>query len=57
MKHLKLQIIPQYGFQAGVFTESIENALKAARTIEAGSVIINRQPHSELTICHLEVLK
>ncbi len=34
----------KYGLQAGVFTGSIENALKAARTIEAGSVIINRQP-------------
>ena len=33
----------QYGLQAGVFTGSIENALKAARIIEAGSVIINRQ--------------
>jgi lactaldehyde dehydrogenase len=34
----------QYGLQAGVFTESIENALKAARVIEAGSVMINKQP-------------
>jgi lactaldehyde dehydrogenase len=34
----------QYGLQAGVFTESIENALKAAKVIEAGSIIINRQP-------------
>ncbi len=33
----------KYGLQAGVFTRSIENALKAARKIEAGSVIINRQ--------------
>jgi lactaldehyde dehydrogenase len=33
----------QYGLQAGIFTKSIENALKAAREIEAGSVIINRQ--------------
>jgi lactaldehyde dehydrogenase len=33
----------QYGLQAGVFTESIENALKAAKVIEAGSIIINRQ--------------
>ena len=33
----------QYGLQAGVFTKSIENALKAARVIDAGSVIINRQ--------------
>ena len=57
MKHLKLQIIPNRGLQAGVFTGSIENALKAARTIEAGSVIINRQPTSEQTICHSEGLK
>jgi lactaldehyde dehydrogenase len=33
----------QYGLQAGVFTRSIENALKAIKVIEAGSVIINRQ--------------
>ncbi len=33
----------QYGLQAGIFTKSIDNALKAAREIEAGSVIINRQ--------------
>ena len=33
----------QYGLQAGVFTGSIENALKAAKVIEAGSIIINRQ--------------
>ena len=33
----------QYGLQAGVFTRSIENALKAAKLIEAGSIIINRQ--------------
>jgi lactaldehyde dehydrogenase len=34
----------EYGLQAGVFTGSIETALKAAKFIEAGSVIINRQP-------------
>ena len=33
----------QYGLQAGVFTGSINNALKAARVIDAGSVIINKQ--------------
>lgn len=33
-----------YGLQAGVFTNSVENALKAARTIEAGGVMINKQP-------------
>ncbi len=32
----------QYGLQAGVFTGSIENAMKAAKTIEAGSIMINR---------------
>lgn len=34
----------QYGLQAGVFTRSIENAKKAVRGIEAGSVLINKQP-------------
>ena len=34
----------EYGLQAGVFTESIETAFKATKVIEAGSVIINRQP-------------
>ena len=34
----------EYGLQAGVFTGSIKTALKAAKVIEAGSVIINRQP-------------
>lgn len=33
----------QYGLQAGVFTKSIENAMQAAKTIEAGSVMINKQ--------------
>lgn len=33
----------QYGLQASIFTENIGKALKAAQTIEAGSVIINRQ--------------
>ncbi len=32
----------QFGLQAGVFTESIENAKKAIKTIEAGTVLINR---------------
>ena len=32
-----------YGLQAGVFTSSIENAKKAVRGIEAGSVLINKQ--------------
>jgi len=33
-----------YGLQAGVFTESIEQAKKAVHRIEAGSVLINKQP-------------
>ncbi len=33
----------KYGLQAGVFTSSVENALKAARVIEAGGVMINKQ--------------
>jgi lactaldehyde dehydrogenase len=33
-----------YGLQAGVFTESIDHAKKAVRMIEAGSVLINKQP-------------
>jgi lactaldehyde dehydrogenase len=33
----------QYGLQASIFTENIHNALKAAREIEAGSVMINKQ--------------
>ncbi|MFA0834692.1 MAG: lactaldehyde dehydrogenase [Methanobacterium formicicum] len=32
-----------YGLQAGVFTSNIENAKKAVREIEAGSVLINKQ--------------
>jgi lactaldehyde dehydrogenase len=34
----------QYGLQAGVFTNSVENALKAAKVIEAGGIMINKQP-------------
>jgi lactaldehyde dehydrogenase len=33
----------KYGLQAGVFTQNIENAKKAAKQIEAGSVLINKQ--------------
>lgn len=33
-----------YGLQAGVFTGSIDSAKKAVRMIEAGSVLINKQP-------------
>jgi lactaldehyde dehydrogenase len=33
-----------YGLQAGVFTSSIGNAKKAVKEIEAGSVLINKQP-------------
>ena len=34
----------EYGLQAGVFTNSLENALAAFETIEAGGVIINDVP-------------
>lgn len=40
---LKIANNTQYGLQASVFTENIGKALEAAKTIEAGSVIINRQ--------------
>lgn len=33
----------EFGLQAGVFTESMKNALKCANEIEAGSVFINKQ--------------
>ena len=33
----------QYGLQAGVFTESIRNALRCANEIDAGSVLINKE--------------
>lgn len=33
----------RYGLQASIFTENIRHALKAAREIEAGSVMINKQ--------------
>ncbi len=33
-----------YGLQAGVFTQNIAKAKKAVREIEAGSVLINKQP-------------
>lgn len=33
----------QYGLQAGVFTESIENAKKAMKSIDSGTVLINKQ--------------
>lgn len=32
-----------YGLQAGIFTSSIENAKRAVREIESGSVLINKQ--------------
>ncbi len=34
----------KFGLQAGVFTRSIENGLKAARTLEFGGVLINEVP-------------
>ncbi|MCK9150338.1 lactaldehyde dehydrogenase [Methanobacterium alcaliphilum] len=33
----------QYGLQAGIYTENIHHALKAAKEIDAGSVMINKQ--------------
>jgi lactaldehyde dehydrogenase len=33
----------KYGLQAGIFTNNINNAIKAAKVIEAGSVMINKQ--------------
>ena len=33
-----------YGLQAGIFTSNINNALKAVKEIEAGGVIVNKQP-------------
>lgn len=33
----------QYGLQAGVFTENINNALKCVNEIDAGSVLINKE--------------
>jgi len=33
----------EFGLQAGIFTESMKNALKCANEIEAGSVFINKQ--------------
>jgi lactaldehyde dehydrogenase len=34
----------KYGLQAGLFTDSMKNALKAIKLIESGGVMINRQP-------------
>jgi lactaldehyde dehydrogenase len=33
----------QFGLQAGIFTNDINKALKAAKAIETGSVVINKQ--------------
>ncbi len=33
----------RYGLQAGIFTDNIKSALKAAKKIDAGSIIINKQ--------------
>ena len=33
----------RYGLQASIFTENINNALKAVQDIEAGSVMVNKQ--------------
>jgi lactaldehyde dehydrogenase len=41
---IKIANNTRYGLQAGVFTRSIKNAKRAARGIEAGTVLINKQP-------------
>jgi lactaldehyde dehydrogenase len=38
----------KYGLQAGVFTQNIEMAKQAVKEIEAGSVLINKQPTTRL---------
>jgi len=40
---LKVANDTKYGLQAGIFTQNIKNALKAAEILEAGSVLINKQ--------------
>ena len=34
----------QYGLQAGVFTQDINRAKRAVKNIEAGTVLVNKQP-------------
>ncbi len=34
----------KYGLQAGIFTNNVNNAMKAVKEIEAGGVIVNKQP-------------
>ncbi len=34
----------KYGLHAGIFTNNINNALKAVKEIEAGGVVVNKQP-------------
>ncbi len=40
---IKIANNTKYGLQASIFTNDINKALKAAKSIEAGSVIINKQ--------------
>jgi lactaldehyde dehydrogenase len=40
----KMANYTKYGLQAGIFTQNINRAKKAVRNIEAGSVLINKQP-------------
>ncbi|MDR2544599.1 MAG: aldehyde dehydrogenase family protein [Methanobrevibacter sp.] len=40
---IKIANSSDYGLQAGVFTENINNALKCANEIEAGTVFVNKQ--------------
>ena len=34
----------KYGLQAGIFTQDINRAKRAVKNIEAGSVLVNKQP-------------
>jgi len=40
---IKIANSSDYGLQAGVFTENINNALKCASEIEAGTIFVNKQ--------------
>ncbi|WJI09852.1 aldehyde dehydrogenase family protein [Methanobacterium sp. CWC-01] len=40
----KMANYTQYGLQAGVFTQDINRAKRAVKNIEAGSVLVNKQP-------------
>lgn len=40
----KMANYTKYGLQAGVFTQDIDRAKRAVKNIEAGSVLVNKQP-------------